>query len=870
MTGTANSTPKTLASNIEKGDTTVTFSADPGFVSGDYIFVKELVRDTVKIPIASTNIMQVMRLSASSANSGTTRTLEEGSFTQLKTANQATAYKLTMLKNAGLENLKIDWNPALIEGNGAGHIVAGAVSILFATNSWVSNIEASNGGTGLVGIDITTHITIQGSYFHNIQYTDEGHIDLSQAIHIGFGSAENLMWNNRFSNVEASVKFENHPVRNVWAYNYSWNLMNGLKDSWTHGAYPEENLFEGNSGTNVKGFSDDWWGGAFASTYFRNRYLGTNERSGMSHESQGRGGWAYSYENQLLNVYRNLRTIPGCTEPNCFNFDGGWNGVAGDNLWAEKNRFTNLFVQSGRNGAVLPSTTYVDDSAACLTNTSYCKGFVGPTIRTSAGVLSTGYDGTTVPTSWAGASFPSSFFLTARPPWWCDETPWPGIGADIDNTNNLSKTPAQRVAEGLSCSLTRGNLPPPPPTNQTPTASAGSDQTITLPNTASLNGTVTDDNLPNPPAQVSPSWSRVSGPGIVTFLNANSIDTTATFSVAGTFVLRLSATDSALSSADDVSVTVNPAGTSSCTTSSTVWQNTAFTPQSTPFTAEFDVTPTAAGLDAITALSTSATTAYTSFPILIRFGGLSLQYIEARNGTVYGATNPMTYTIGTTYHFRLVVKPTSNPTPVAKSYSIYVRPAGGTEQLLASNFAFRDGQTNTSSFANLGIISDPIGHRVCNFTVTSTPPANTISSLSLFTPTLDINLPGLGRSFSVSFFTPGATTALSTSIVTGTSGSITFTPTNLSPGTYDVRVKRDGSLYRKKSNLSLSNNTNLGTFSPLISGDINNDNAINALDWSMMSPDWFQTGRPSDINGDGITNALDFTWLNRNWFLTGE
>jgi hypothetical protein len=92
----------------------------------------------------------------------------------------------------------------------------------------------------------------------------------------------------------------------------------------------------------------------------------------------------------------------------------------------------------------------------------------------------------------------------------------------------------------------------------------------------------------------------------------------------------------------------------------------------------------------------------------------------------------------------------------------------------------------------------------------------------------------------------------------------------LSPGTYDVRVKRDGSLYRKKSNLVLQNNTNLGTFSPLISGDINNDNAINALDWSMMSPDWFQTGRPSDINGDGITNALDFTWLNRNWFLVGE
>ena len=49
----------------------------------------------------------------------------------------------------------------------------------------------------------------------------------------------------------------------------------------------------------------------------------------------------------------------------------------------------------------------------------------------------------------------------------------------------------------------------------------------------------------------------VSGPGTVTFANANSLTTTATFSVAGSYVLKLTASDSLLSSSDDVSITVN-------------------------------------------------------------------------------------------------------------------------------------------------------------------------------------------------------------------------------------------------------------------------------------------------------------------------
>ncbi|HET7542468.1 MAG TPA: hypothetical protein VFK05_21510 [Polyangiaceae bacterium] len=95
--------------------------------------------------------------------------------------------------------------------------------------------------------------------------------------------------------------------------------------------------------------------------------------------------------------------------------------------------------------------------------------------------------------------------------------------------------------------------------NQPPSVNAGPDQTITLPGAANLSGTASDDGLPNPPATLTTTWSKVSGPGTVSFGNASAKVTTATFSVAGSYTLRLTASDSALSSTDDIVVTVNPA-----------------------------------------------------------------------------------------------------------------------------------------------------------------------------------------------------------------------------------------------------------------------------------------------------------------------
>ncbi|MCZ7649484.1 MAG: Ig-like domain-containing protein [Planctomycetota bacterium] len=100
---------------------------------------------------------------------------------------------------------------------------------------------------------------------------------------------------------------------------------------------------------------------------------------------------------------------------------------------------------------------------------------------------------------------------------------------------------------------------PAPPSNTAPDVGAGPDLVLTLPASASLGGSVGDDGLPNPPGAVTVTWSKLSGPGAVTFGNANAIATSASFSVAGTYTLRLTASDSQLSASDDVTVIVNPA-----------------------------------------------------------------------------------------------------------------------------------------------------------------------------------------------------------------------------------------------------------------------------------------------------------------------
>lgn len=96
------------------------------------------------------------------------------------------------------------------------------------------------------------------------------------------------------------------------------------------------------------------------------------------------------------------------------------------------------------------------------------------------------------------------------------------------------------------------------PENTAPIADAGADDEITLPiNTINLNGSVADDGLPAE-YTLTTLWTKVSGPGIVTFSNAGSLNGTATFDQDGTYILALTADDGELTHSDSITVVVNP------------------------------------------------------------------------------------------------------------------------------------------------------------------------------------------------------------------------------------------------------------------------------------------------------------------------
>lgn len=104
--------------------------------------------------------------------------------------------------------------------------------------------------------------------------------------------------------------------------------------------------------------------------------------------------------------------------------------------------------------------------------------------------------------------------------------------------------------------------------NQAPTVSATPLQQLIIPSgSASLTGTASDDGLPG--GQLNYTWSKESGPGTVTFGTPNSLNTTATFSANGSYVLKFEASDTALSACKNVNVIVGTNAAPSITVSPT-------------------------------------------------------------------------------------------------------------------------------------------------------------------------------------------------------------------------------------------------------------------------------------------------------------
>ena len=95
-------------------------------------------------------------------------------------------------------------------------------------------------------------------------------------------------------------------------------------------------------------------------------------------------------------------------------------------------------------------------------------------------------------------------------------------------------------------------------TNKRPMVYAGPSFSVgTSTSTVMLSGYAADDALPSRSLAV--RWSMVSGPGTVTFGNPNAAITTAAFSAAGLYTLRLTADDGGLTSNADVQIGIGAA-----------------------------------------------------------------------------------------------------------------------------------------------------------------------------------------------------------------------------------------------------------------------------------------------------------------------
>jgi len=92
--------------------------------------------------------------------------------------------------------------------------------------------------------------------------------------------------------------------------------------------------------------------------------------------------------------------------------------------------------------------------------------------------------------------------------------------------------------------------------NCPPMVDAGSQQIIASSSTT-LQGAITDDGLTGGGTRFT-NWSKITGPGSVTFGNANQTNSSVTFGSDGIYVLQLSASDGQYTNSSQVAIAVNP------------------------------------------------------------------------------------------------------------------------------------------------------------------------------------------------------------------------------------------------------------------------------------------------------------------------
>lgn len=192
---------------------------------------------------------------------------------------------------------------------------------------------------------------------------------------------------------------------------------------------------------------------------------------------------------------------------------------------------------------------------------------------------------------------------------------------------------------------------------------------------------------------------------------AVSLDTTSLSNATHTITARArdAAGNTALASPVSVTVSNSSATAPVCTTASAggAVSNSSFAAQTGSFSAAWDVTPQASSIDGAVGLANGVATGWSNLAAIVRFNTAGT--IDARNGGSYAAATSVSYAAGVSYHVRMAV------TMASRTYSVYVTPAGGTETLLASNYAFRTERQGVTQLNDAAVLADSGAIQACGF-----------------------------------------------------------------------------------------------------------------------------------------------------------
>jgi hypothetical protein len=151
------------------------------------------------------------------------------------------------------------------------------VTLRFAVDSWVRNVESEMSMGDSFGLDSCLRCVLRDSYAHDTPNPYPG--GAGYMLSLSTYTADSLVENNIFMKGNKVMVMRATGGGNVIAYNYLDDGYIGNYLGWvetglnaSHMTCPHFELFEGNQAFNIDG--DDTWGGAVYNTFFRNHATG--------------------------------------------------------------------------------------------------------------------------------------------------------------------------------------------------------------------------------------------------------------------------------------------------------------------------------------------------------------------------------------------------------------------------------------------------------------------------------------------------------------------------------------------------------------------------------------------------------------------